>query len=396
MNKVDFWIHGLLVVFTCCSSTTWGQSHPYEVQFSYEIENKVAKETLRSSRAGLLYSLIGEYYTSNTYSDIPVSWGMDTVSVSEYMIQEALEPIIEEAKEHRIVIISENHLKPQHRVFAKQLIVALKKQGFSHLGLETLTNGSNGNDMVDTELMTRGYPLDSPMTGTYTLEPKMADLVRKAIHHGYTLFPYERAEKIKGKDRDEIQADNVIQYLNAHPNEKVILLCGFHHAIESNIKKRGKYSWLAKYIKDKTGIDPLTIYQDNFTEKFIYNEHPILRTKNIQKPSVFTTNKNEIARLSNHVDIEVIHPKTWYITGRPHWLYEDDSFQAVEIKLDSKTQEYPVIVSAYLIGEVNSVPLDRVELKYKYDKIPLVLPQGKFIIEIYDGEHKTTYNEIVK
>ena len=75
----------------------------------------------------MLYSLIGDYYNSIQYSDIPVSWGLDSISMDAYSTEDALSRIITEAKEHQIVIISENHLRPQHRIFADKIITELAK-----------------------------------------------------------------------------------------------------------------------------------------------------------------------------------------------------------------------------------------------------------------------------
>ena len=362
----------------------FAQSHPYEIKFSHQIESGIADESIRYSKAGLLYSFIGEYHLSNTYSDFPVSWGVDTLMLDSYNIEDALPKIISVAKNQQLVIISENHLKPQHRIFSKRIISELSKHGFSHLGIEALANAGN-NGLRDSNLSERGYPLNSPLTGTYTLEPRMGQLVRKAIELDYNLFAYERFEKIKGMDRDEILADNIIKYLELHPNEKVIIHCGFHHAIESDDLKRNKYKWMAKHLKDKTGIDPLTIYQDNFTEKFIEDEHPYLSKVNITKPSVFTNNNRDIVQLSDQVDIEVIHPKTTYRKGRPNWLFEDDTFNAVKISKEIGELKYPLIASAYILGEKGAVPIDIVEVKHKYDNEYFVLGPGIYRIRLFDG-----------
>jgi len=373
-----------------------GQKHPYEPKFSYQIEKDLADEKISSSRAGLLYSLIGDYYNSNVYSDIPVSWGVDSLMLNGYATKDALKEICDEAKNHRIVIISENHQKPQHRIFASKIIKELAGYGFKHLGLETFTSISNSNSLLDSSLSVRGYPLDSPLTGTYTLEPRMGKLVRKAINLKFNLFAYERSEKIKGKDRDEIQADNIIRYLKNNPNAKLIILCGFHHAIESDLIKRGDSYWMAKFLKDKLAIDPLTIYQDNFTEKFIKNEHPILKTIQINKPSILVDSLGAVVKISNQVDFEVIHPKTFYIDGRPNWLFESEKYKAVKTKLGNFDIDFPIIISAYPFDEKNSVPVDRIELKYKYDHKVLVLKTGKYRISIYDGLRTHEYIETVE
>jgi len=372
------------------------QSHPYEVKFSHQIENGVSTETLRPSRAGLLYSLIGDYHTANSYSDFPISWGVDSLDLDSFDVVDALPLIITEAKKHQIVIISENHLKPQHRIFAKKIINELSKFGFNHFGLETFSSTENSNLLLDTELIERGYPLDSQMTGIYSLEPNMGELVRDAINHNYTFFAYERSQKIEGKDRDEIQADNIVRYLNLHPGEKVIILCGFHHVIESDLPKRGNFKWMAKHLKDKMGINPLTIYQDNFTEKFIEDEHPYLCKMSVLSPSLFVDNNMNIVPISEHVDIEVIHPKTIYKNGRANWLYENEDYRVVPIKKDVIELNYPIIASAYRKGEVNSVPVDRIEIKHKYGVSNLVLKSGTYRINLFDGEAEFDYEIVLE
>ena len=376
------------------SQLALAQTHPYEVKFSHQIESELAEEKIRPSRAGLLYSLIGDYHNSNQYSDIPISWGVDSLSLESYSTQNAIRKIVEVAEKQQVVIISENHLKPQHRIFANKVITELAKIGFEHLGLETFTTISNSNTLLDSTLSERGYPLNSPLTGTYTLEPQMGNLVRNAIKSNLKLFAYERSQKIEGKDRDEIQADNIIKYLELNPKARIIIVCGFHHAIESNMVKRGNSYWMAKYLKEKSGIDPLTIYQDNFTEKFIETEHFLLKDLKIDEPSVFVHKSGQIVSVTQNVDIEIIHPKTIYIDGRPNWLFESN--KPVKVNLDSFDINFPIIVSAFLIDEVNSVPIDRIELKHKYDKKLLALKAGEYRITIYDGEVINEYNQTVK
>lgn len=388
MSNYNFIHIILLLTFSVISSA---QSHPYTVKFTHQIESGIADQTVKPYRVGLLYSLINEYYLSNTYSDIPVSWGVDTLSLDSFHLMDALPKIVEDAEQHQIVIISENHLKPQHRIFAKKVINALSKSGFSHLGLETFSSTDNSNILMDEGLIDRGYPLDAPQTGTYTMEPRMGELVREAIRLEYKLFAYERSKKIKGVDRDQIQADNIIRYLKKHPDEKVIIVCGFHHAIESNHLKYGKYNWMASYLKNKTGIDPLTIYQDNFTEKFIEDEHPILSKIDIVKPSVFVDDDGKIVHLTDHIDIEIVHPKTFYKDGRPNWLFENEDYQSVAVEKDIDSLQYPRIVSAYYSGEKDSVPVDRIELKHKFDRKRLVLRSGNYRIHIGDGKLEHSY-----
>lgn len=272
----------------------------------------------------------------------------------------------------------------------------MAKQGFKHLGLETFASITDDNVLLDAQLESRGYPLNSPMTGIYTLEPQMGELVRDAISVGYNLFAYEKMGRDKsGRDRDEIQADNIIRYLQNNPQTKIVILCGFHHAIESDWLKRNKYFWMAKHLKDKAGIDPLTIYQDNFTEKINFNQHPILKELSITEPSVFVDASKQIIQVTDHVDIGIIHPMTSYKYGRPHWLFQNDDYKAVKPKLEDEAI-YPVLVSAHRVGEVNAVPVDCIELKYQYDNKHLVLPKGQYTVKLLDAEKELSYDIIVE
>lgn len=88
----------LLSVILCLAQTAYSQGHPYEVKFSYQIEKEVAENKISPSRAGLLYSLIGDYSNSIQYSEIPVSWGVDTLSLQPYATTNALQTIIAKAK----------------------------------------------------------------------------------------------------------------------------------------------------------------------------------------------------------------------------------------------------------------------------------------------------------
>jgi hypothetical protein len=225
----------------------------------------------------------------------------------------------------------------------------------------------------------------------------MGDLVRTALQLKYIPFAYEESPKVEGKDRDEVQADNITKYLDSNPGARIVIVCGFHHAIESKIIKRRNSFWMAKYLQDKTGIDPLTIYQDNFTEKFVENEHPGLKKSNIIVPSVFINSKGEIVRFTDHVDIEVMHPITRYRNGRPNWMYENNDFKSVPLRIDRDKTKFPIIAAAYKVGEQDGTPVDRIETKYRFDHKGLVLNKGdEYLIKIFDGENYIEYLEEIR
>jgi len=69
-------------------------------------------------------------------------------------------------------------------------------------------------------------------------------------------------------------------------------------------------------------------------------------------------------------------------------------YKAVQLELEEFDLNFPVIVSAYKVNEENSVPIDRIELKHKFDNKNLVLKKGEYRISVFDG--KNTFDVIEK
>ena len=92
-----------------------------------------------------------------------------------------------------------------------------------------------------------------------------------------------------------------------------------------------------------------------------------------------------IASLSPQVDIEIIHPKTTYINGRPSWLRQHDfsrEFYFEDIPADI---DYPLLLMAFIPGEEKmGVPVDIFEMKDRYDRKPLLLVPGNYVIRIFN------------
>lgn len=101
--------------------------------------------------------------------------------------------ILEESKNTSIVILNEAHHRPEHRNFVSRLLEGLYDQGYRYLALEAITNHfiDSTRMLYDEELAERGFPYFSPVTGTYTREPEMGKLIRKAITLGFTIVGYE-------------------------------------------------------------------------------------------------------------------------------------------------------------------------------------------------------------
>ncbi len=389
----------ILLVLTCSMLLAQQKKAEYfERKFSAEIEKELAEGKLRFSSAAYDYTYIGNYSKALEKYESHLNWGLDTMTYEDsirftkYRPIPAKEYLAERLQNEQIVIISEAHQKPQHRVFTAELLEMLYENGFRYLGMEAIMPSITDSTkyLMDTLLMERGYPINSRLTGGYVREPQMGNLVRKALDLGFMIFGYERTNK--DIERDLRQAMNIEKFMNAHPDGKVVIHCGWYHAIESDYTKhlRGgkKGNYMAHHLKNRTGIDPLTIYQDVLSEKVLKEESPYYQMIDAEEMSVLVNDKGEVFNgvdEQSHFDILLYHPRTKYIKNRPDWLVKLEGNRFVEIKKQKiKPDQYPVLVEAREVGEKNSVPLDIIELIDANDETPLVLKKGHYTISITD------------
>ena len=163
----------------------------------------------------------------------------------------AIEIIIDAAKDHRIVMVNENHFYPNHRVLVSDLLARLKNIGFNYLALEAL-------DVKQDSLLNLKDSYPTLKTGFYTNEQNYSNLIRKAKMLGYTFVAYENVDE--NKEREIGQADNLYnKTFKTDPNSKVVVFAGIDHILEEPGKSEKK--WMAAIFKEKYHIDPLTISQ---------------------------------------------------------------------------------------------------------------------------------------
>jgi hypothetical protein len=307
-----------------------------------------------------------------------------------YTIHEAIDYILSNSKNEKIIIINEAHHMPQHRVFSTKLLKGLYDQGYRHLGLETLS--TNGID--DSILNIQKYP--TLTSGFYTREPQFGNFVREALIMGWKVFGYESDDLSSGKIREENQAKNIKSYMNKYPDGKFFIHCGFDHALEGNIGGEWEKT-MAGRLTEYTGVNPLTIDQVKYSEssKKIY-ENGYYQLTNLQESSVLLDSNNKIFdenRDGMWKDIHVFHPRTKNF-DRPQWLIFDNR-KEYNIDLTSCDLACPCLVFAYLDGEKigSAVPYDLQETVDK--KVKLILKPGNYHLVIWnqkDSAQTLVYN----
>ncbi|SMG52458.1 hypothetical protein SAMN05661096_03930 [Marivirga sericea] len=372
-------------------------------KFSSEIEKQLETDTIASKyqRSAGVYAQKADYRNALIHWDSAMGIYERKYSHEEedsirekYSVVNAKDYIIEEAQNHKVVIINEAHHNSMHRAFTKSLLSELYEKGYKNLGLEALDIGNN----LDSALNSRGYPIQR--TGYYTKDPQFGDLVRQALEIGYNVFAYERIGIFFGKQREIDQARNIQKEMESRPDEKFLIHCGFDHAMEGSYPSWGKA--MAARLKEYTGIDPSTINQDFYTEKSNakFND-PLLKAIVTEESAVLIdkTSKTPLRyeRGEAWTDVAILHPNTQYLDGRPDWLFENGN-KNVSVDLNDIPIEFPVMVLAYKKGEdINAaVPIDIVEVEKSTEKCHLALKRGDYEIVVTNKTESYKFEREVK
>ena len=356
---------------------------------------------------------VGKYGTVNEQTELRLQWDLDTLlpasvaALREYRLVNAEEVIVNKARAADLLIITEAHTKPEHRVFTRCLLDDLYAAGYRHLGLENLqpVHGASGTQPFDSLLQQRGYPVQNILSGIYPSEPEYGNLLRHAIDLGFEIFAYERNGS-SDSERDLQQAERIIAYQRAHPGEKIICHGGWYHAIEDAIEKRpgSDTYWMAYHYRELTGDDPLTVYQDALNEKVAAEQpsspyYEALRERMAPGgvPQVLVDGAGEAWRGPHGdmpFDIVTVTPplgSTDRRRGWKEWSCDGREYGTLSLKeaLGKRYDEitFPAIVE--LRGEWDSeiaTPVYATELMDRNDERVLRLWKGRYRLRLRDGK----------
>ncbi|WP_157976103.1 hypothetical protein [Lewinella sp. IMCC34191] len=355
---------------------------------------------------------IGKYGTVNRQTELELIWDLDTLmpaavtALADYRLRDAESVIADRAARAKLLIITESHTKPEHRVFTRCLLDDLYAAGYRHLGLENLTAlpQATGSQPLDSLLQQRGYPVLNHMSGIYPSEPEYGNLLRHAIDLGFQIFAYERNGSSES-ERDLQQAEHIVAYQQAHPGEKIVCHGGWYHAIETKTEKRpgsGTY-WMAWHYRQLTGDDPLTVYQDAMNEKVAEAQKSSPYYTTLQErleqggtPLVLIDDEGNLWRGPNGdmpFDIVTVTPplgSTDQRRGWDGWRCDGRAYGTLSLHetLGGKVDEltFPAIVE--LRGEFDSAiatPVLATELMDREDERVLRLWKGRYRLRLRDS-----------
>jgi hypothetical protein len=286
--------------------------------------------------------------------------------------QSAIEQIVQRARDRRIVIINEAHDSPRDRAFILEVAEALRPLGFTHYAAETLTNFSP--EIANAEmswLEQSGYPRRS--SGTYSIDPMFAFLLRRVLALGYRPVAYEivpspeffaAAMNERIALREQAQAENLARAMAAAgPDAKFLVHVGYSHAGERPLPP-GDQLWMAGRLAALTGQDPLTIDQTTLAETAGWPQgralHAVLAS-GLDGPSIFVKDGAPVmaGMFGRAVDLQVVHPRVTTLAGRPDWLARTGRL-AIPIPQELLPGEGRRLVQAFADGEADdAIPLDQ-------------------------------------
>ncbi len=371
----------LFSLFIICifSSSLFAQStEPY--LFTSDVQKEINPDSIgwKNQLLAVSYSFIGNY------DKVKASWDLatlprmiiptqeDSIWMERLTAVSAKDYIIEQAKKEEIIILNEAHHQAQHRVFAKSLLEGLYVNGYRYFGLEALwETGVNNRKFIQ---INDGY---------YTREPEMARLIETAVQIGFTVFGYEAEDTKTPAEREQKQADNIYKFLQSNQNGKTLIFCGYDHASEIEVSNWGLA--MAGRLSELTGINPLTISQIPLTERSedAFN-HPLLNAFTPKEPSVLV-DENKVPfsgyRSPKQTDIQLFHPKTIVVNGRPTWYTAGKTPITLSEKA-LKGQTFPLQILAYKTGSYKKqgVPVDCLEIDKPSTENTLYLTAGSYEI----------------
>ena len=292
----------------------------------------------------------------------------------------ALPALLESAASHRICLINEAHHLPHHRAFTRRLLSGLFERGYRHLALEAITFYSLFDSLANT--------VELPLaTGYYFREPEMAELAREAQRIGYRIFGYDDRSGGPQPAREIAGANHIARVARTHPNDKVLVHCGYAHAREGVYSPWGKA--LAQFLADSLGTDPLTVSQTAYATAEI-TEARVVNNQNCRPAS----------DTSSQFDFYVLHPNLTTGDNRPDYKWVASQRVPRSVDLPKQLRERGGTVWVFR-GDIRPLlrdstrtfglpaPLDVLTVNTGAEKVRVAGPQGRGTVIAQTSDGKT-------
>lgn len=312
-----------------------------------------------------------------------------TPDLSRATARNAVDEITEAARGRRVVFLNENHFASRHRSFLAQVLRALRAEGFDVLAGETFYNGARAADRVEGLASSAKVGFGH---GTYIWDPVLAETVREALDLGYRLTAYENTTPLRELPadrriavREAAQAANLATALAASPRSRFVVYVGFSHLRETP-DARGNL-WLARRLRDLTGIDPLTVHQATTGSfgpdgKDSPTASAVMATFRPQHPIVVRTVEGQaLDAAAEGADLTVFHPPLDPVAGRPGWLAADPKRKQATITWRTEETDGLLLAQAcHADSEGPTIPADQYLADERAKTLTFFLRPGRYVV----------------
>jgi hypothetical protein len=369
----------VFLILSCTTKVEWQEvkiklpfEHPTEIASLYERSGERSLAARQSAEAGS-YAVVSELLAEGR-PDFKDSVDRRKVVTSHRWI-DADSLILQKAAEHELVMFNEDHNQPHARLMLLDLLPDLRDLGYEYLALEALGN-IPGRYAYDSLIYERGYPIVH--SGIYTREATFSMLVREASKLGFTIIGYDQGS---GVDREITGAQNIIEQITQESViPKTIVLCGWDHIREGPTHSYWEYA-LAERLRQKTGLDPLTIASTTFVNSGDKaKNHPLVNLMPRQERlalldrSVDTTYSEQD---HPYYDLEVFQPRLDVLLP---WSQYEQICLPHSAMPDSLTAKAMLYVYGKTDDVSNAVPIYRTSVTGDNTCYPRLMPDQQVLV----------------
>ncbi|MCA9136547.1 MAG: hypothetical protein KDB00_07305 [Planctomycetales bacterium] len=281
------------------------------------------------------------------------------------------------AREHRLVMIMEDHFVSKHREMIGATLPIFQEAGFTHYAAEAI--GETG-----AALKIRGYPVVE--TGYYTSDPQFGNALRCALDLNFEVLGYD-FRPFTHEGREEYAASELAKLFKDSSQTRLVVHAGLAHVFkyETDLGQR----WLASVLWEKTGIEPFTIWQWSAMrdgQEYHVVADAIDELGDFVEPVLLMPPPNTDCGLRNvpHVDAILVHPLDRSVAPAERTVL----FPREMHRIDGKwlTEQWPVVVAAYKNAEpITAIPLDQVMMREGEQDFVLWIPSSSaYDIVVFD------------
>lgn len=337
-----------------------------EYVFSEEMTERYSEDSSASNAYQFVFesTFIQEYqealvWYDEVYPQRFISEYQDSVLLS-YELSPAKEALLHRTKDQQIILISDAIQLPTNRYFLTSILPELWEQGYRCLGLE----GLSIDTLIGTQVLTDSM-------GHYLREPYFHALASTALNLGFTLFSYDDAS-YDYKEKTNHQSQNVVNFMNAHQDQKTILLCDERHLQEE--PRDSTLTTIASLLCAQNNY-PFTVHLTLAVERSNDSLEPAI-LKTLKEPVYLKTDTSEFRGWSNV-------PMANMVVMMPKWSHYNDVITqpAPNFTIPHKRFiDYPSLLLVYTkeIHDAGGLPFQIKQIQSAEDTPAFYLPKGDY------------------